>query len=71
MSRSAETGRVLFTFSLPLKQGVKVYEFAEKMDVGANKVLQALIAHAIEHASVKKVGRSSIELVFDDNKEAE
>ena len=67
--RSKEVGRIMFTCSLPLKTGVKVYEFAEKMDVGANKVLQELFAYAIEHAHCKKVSRDTVALVFDDDKE--
>lgn len=66
MARSTETGRVMFTCTLPLKHGVKVYEFAEKMDVGANKILQQLVSYAVERAQCKKVGRNCIELVFDN-----
>ena len=66
MARSKEVGRVLFTCSLPLSTGLKVYEFAEKMDVGANKVIQELCAYAVKHAQCKRVSRDSVGLAFDN-----
>ena len=66
MARTKEVGRVLLTCSLPLTTCIKVYEFAEKMDVGANKVIQELCAYAVKHAQCKRVSRDSIGLVFDN-----
>lgn len=70
-SRSKEVGRVQFTCTLPLNTGIQVYNFAEKMDCGANKVLQELIAYAVKHAHCRKVNRGAIALVFDDDNKNE
>lgn len=69
MARSTETGRVLFTCSLPLKHGLKVYEMMDKMNCGANKVIQELVGYAVERAYVAQITENINAILFRENVE--
>lgn len=66
MAKSKEVGRIQFTLTLPLKSGLKVYDMAEKMGVGANKVLQELFNYAAPKAKIKRVAKQMYGIIFDD-----
>lgn len=67
MARSKEVGRIQFTLTLPITTGLKVYEMAEQLDVGANKILQEMFAYAIQFAKIRRVGKSTRTLVFENS----
>lgn len=65
MAKSREVGRIQFTLTLPLKSGLQVYDMADKMGVGANKVLQELFNYAAPKAKVKRISKTMYGIVFD------
>lgn len=65
MNRTKEIGRIQFTLTLPISTGLKVYEMAESLGVGANKVLQEMFGFAIQFAKIKRVGKNTRTIVFE------
>lgn len=66
MAKSKEVGRIQFTCTLPLRCGLKVYDLAEKLDVGANKVLQILAAYAVDRAYIGHTSEDIETILFKE-----
>lgn len=71
MARNNERGRVLFTCSLPLNVALKIYEFAEQLDVGANKIIQELCGYASDRAYIGLKSNNTAAVLFKENSAAE
>lgn len=71
MARSSDRGRVLFTCSLPLGVAMKIYEFADELDVGANKIIQALCEYASSRAYIGIKSNNTAAVLFKENGAAE
>lgn len=71
MARSNERGRVMFTCSLPLKVALKIYEMAEELDVGANKIIQEYCGFASDRAYIGLKSNNTAAVLFKENGIAE
>ena len=67
MARSSDRGRVLFTCSLPMSVAIKIYDFADELEVGANKIIQALCEYASERAYVGVKSNNVAAVMFKEN----
>lgn len=67
MARSSERGRVLFTCSLPLSVAMKIYDLADELEVGANKIIQALCEYSSSRAYVGMKSNDAPGVLFKEN----